>query len=94
MSDSVEKEMDASGPGSSTRLLMFMMAWAWLGWVGFDLVSSYSYQAGLFADPTLTMTMRLALLCTLVLTNGMAVLAIGCLVRLIQLLFQRYGRWL
>jgi len=94
VSDSVEKEMDASGPGSSTGLLIFMMAWAWLGWVGFDLVSSYSYQAGLFADPTLTMTMRLALLCTLALTNGMAVIAIGCLVRLIQLLFQRYGRWL
>ncbi|MFP6753460.1 MAG: sulfatase [Pirellulaceae bacterium] len=94
MSDSAEKEMNASGPGSSTGLLIFMMAWAWLGWVGFDLVSSYSYQGGLFADPTLTTAMRLALFCTLALTNGMAVIAIGCLVRLVQLLFQRYWRWL
>ena len=78
--------MDDSGPGSSTGLLIFMMASAWLGWVGFDLVSSYSYQGGLFADPTLTMAMRLALFCTLALTNGMAVIAIGCLVRLVQLL--------
>ena len=94
MSDSAEKEINASGPESRTGLLIFMMAWAWLGWVGFDLVSSYSYQGGLFADPTLTMAMRLALFCTLALTNGMAVIAIGCLVRLVQLLFQRYWRWL
>jgi arylsulfatase len=92
--DSVEKETPASGPVSTTGQLIFMMALGWLGWVCFDLVSSFFYGDGLFTDPTLTTVMRWALLCTLAVTNAMAVVAIGCLARLVQLLFHRRWTWL
>jgi arylsulfatase A-like enzyme len=94
VSDSVEKETGAAGPESVTGRLIFMMALGWLGWVGLDLVSSYHYSSGVITDPTLTGTMRWALLCTLALTDAIAVVAIGCLVRLVLLLFHRRLKWL
>ena len=94
MSDSVDKETGAAGPESVTGRLMFMVALGWLGWAGLDLLSSYHYGSGVITDPTLTGTMRWALLCTLVVTDAMAVIGIGCLVRLALLLFHRRLKWL
>ena len=94
MSDSVDKETGAAGPESVTGRLMFMVALGWLGWAGLDLLSSYHYGSGVITDPTLTGTMRWALLCTLAVTDAMAVIGIGCLVRLALLLFHRRLKWL
>lgn len=94
MSDSVDKETGAAGPESVTGRLIFMVALGWLGWAGLDLLSSYHYGSGVITDPTLTGTMRWALLCTLAVTDAMAVIAIGCLVRLSLLLFHRRLKWL
>jgi arylsulfatase A-like enzyme len=94
VSDSVEKETAATGPGITPGRLVFMMSFSWLGWSILALVCSYCLNAGIFSDPTLTTPMRWALFCTLGVANALAMTAIGCLADLLRRLFHRRCRWL